>query len=42
MSKWLRTGYFKGNVLIRTENDEQFYSLAEWISNCGNQVGFFF
>jgi len=38
MYVWLQHRYFNDNLQLKTDKDEQFYSLADWVQACGNQV----
>lgn len=42
MLQWAKMGYFPEQLLLRTENDDHFYPLKEWIRLCGGRLPFFF
>jgi len=42
MLGWANAGFFDGDLLLRTENDDRFYTLIEWIQACGNKSPFLF
>ncbi|KAI1719746.1 GYF domain-containing protein [Ditylenchus destructor] len=42
MLEWTKMGYFPEQLLLRTENDDRFYPLKEWIRVCGGRLPFFF
>lgn len=40
MLAWMRSGYFQESLLLRTDGDEQFHTLNDWIRVCGNKIPF--
>uniref|UniRef100_A0A915EVK1 GYF domain-containing protein n=1 Tax=Ditylenchus dipsaci TaxID=166011 RepID=A0A915EVK1_9BILA len=40
MLKWAHVGYFTDHLMLRTERDERWYPLQEWVRACGNQLPF--
>ncbi|MFH4975080.1 hypothetical protein AB6A40_001789 [Gnathostoma spinigerum] len=40
MQKWWKAGYFSDSMLMRTESEERFHSLAEWMRYCNGQSPF--
>ncbi|CAJ0949986.1 unnamed protein product, partial [Mesorhabditis belari] len=40
MMQWVNSGYFGDNVPVRTENDQHFYPIGEWVRLCGGKLPF--
>lgn len=38
MVEWVRSGYFKDNLLVKTIHEENFHALGEWTRILGNKV----
>lgn len=40
MVLWSKSGYFNENLLLKTERDDRFYTMGEWLRACGQVTPF--
>ncbi|CAD6186950.1 unnamed protein product [Caenorhabditis auriculariae] len=40
MAMWTQSGYFNDSLPIRTENEERYHTLGEWMRACGGKTPF--